>query len=123
MNIFQTVWSALTTPNEMLIKILSIPLTFLEFYVGMLFFTTILNIETTKKRKIIYVLIQSSATALTNFILPSSHAVFINIVLLPVLVFFIFKVSILKSISAAVTVFLATSVLEFICTNFMKYIF
>ena len=53
MNIFQTVWSALTTPNEMLFKYISIPLSFLEFYVGMLFFTSILNIETTKKKKFI----------------------------------------------------------------------
>ena len=123
MNIFQTIWSALTTPNEMLIKILSIPLTFLEFYVGMLFFTTVLNIETTKKQKIIYVVIQSSATAISNFILPSSHAVFINIILLPILIFFIFRVSILKTVSATAIIFLTTSVLEFICTSFMKFVF
>ena len=122
MNIFQTVWSALTTPNEMLFKYISIPLSFLEFYVGMLFFTSILNIETTKKKKFIYVVVQSLLTAIATFKLPTSHAVFVNIVLLPILVFFIFKVSILKAISAAVTVFLATSVLEFACLSFTKYV-
>ena len=123
MNFIQTICSALTTPNDDLIKILSIPLTFLEFYIGMLFFTTVLNIETTKKSKLIYVLVQSSATILSNFLLPSSYAVFINIILLPMLIYFIFKVSLIKSVSAAVTVFLATSVFEFICLNITKYIF
>ncbi len=123
MNIFQTVWSALTTPNEMLFKFISIPLSFLEFYVGMLFFTSILNIETTKKKKIIYVLVQSLITAITTFTLPSSHSVFVNIFLLPVLIFFIFRTSILKCISATAIIFLTTSVLEFICTSFMKYVF
>ena len=121
MNIFQTVWSALTTPNEMIIKILSIPLTFLEFYIGMLFFTTILNIETTKKQKVIFVIINSILSNIVAFLLPSS--VFINIILLPVFTFFILKAGILKSICAAAITFLTTSVLEFICTSFMKFVF
>ena len=122
MNIFQIVWSALTTPNEMLIKILSIPLTFLEFYVSMLYFNTVLNIDTTKKQKILYVIIQSSATVIINFLTPSSFAVFINIALLPILVFLIFKTSFLKSIAAAVTLFLTSSILEYIFLTFIRYV-
>ncbi len=123
MNILQTVWSALTTPNEMLFKFISIPLSFLEFYVSMLYFTTVLNIETNKKRRILYVVLQSLITAFTTFLLPSSHSVFVNIILLPILVFIIFRASILKSIAAAVTLFLTSTVLEFICLSFTKYIF
>ena len=33
MEIFQTIWTALTTPNEILTKILSIPLGFLEAFI------------------------------------------------------------------------------------------
>ena len=54
MNILQTIWSALTTPNETLTQILTIPLAFIDAYVGMLFFTTILNINVSIKRKIVY---------------------------------------------------------------------
>ena len=123
MNILQAIWSALTAPNEDLFKIISIPLSLLEFYVGMLFFTTVLNIETTRKRKIIYVLVQSAITAITTFVLPSAHSVFVNIIVLPILVFFIFKPGIIKSISATAIIFLTTTVLEFICTSVMKYCF
>ena len=123
MNILQTVWSALTTPNETLIKFLSIPLTFLEFYVSMLFFTSILNIETTNKRKLIFVLTYSIIADIMLFAIPSQYYVFINIILFPVLIFFIFRTSIIKCISATAITFLTTSVLEFICSTFMKYVF
>lgn len=123
MNFIQTIWSALTTPNDDLIKILSIPLTFLEFYVSMLYFNTIFNIDSTKKQKILYVIIQSSVTIIINLLLPSSYAVFINIAFLPILVFIIFKTSFLKSIAAAVTLFLTSSILEFICLTISRYIF
>ena len=123
MNIFQAVWSDLTTPNEMLIKILSIPLTFLEFYVSMLYFNTVLNIDMSRKQKIVYVIIQSTATVFINFLLPTSFAVFFNIAILPILVFIVFKTSFLKSIAAAVTLFLTSSILEFICLTLSRYIF
>ncbi len=123
METLQAIWYALTTPNEKLIKLISIPLTFLEIYIGMLFFTSILNIESTTKRKIIYLVIHAILTNIVTFVLPNSYAVFVNIVLLPILVFFILRTSIIKSISATAIIFLTTSVLEFICSNFMKYAF
>jgi len=49
MEIFQTIWTALTTPNETLVAILSFPIYFVEAIVNMLLFTTILNIKTTRK--------------------------------------------------------------------------
>lgn len=123
MNILQTVWSALTTQNETLIKLLYIPLTFLEFYVGMQFFTSILNIETTKKRKLIFVLTIGIITNIMIFTVPNSSYVFINIILLPILIFFILRTSIIKSIAATAITFFTTAVLEYICLNFMKYVF
>ena len=57
MNILQTIWSALTTQSATLTNVLGIPLMFLDLTVCMYFFTTILNIETTKRQKITYVLV------------------------------------------------------------------
>jgi len=39
MEIFQTIWTALTTPNETLVAILSFPIYFVEAIVNMLLFT------------------------------------------------------------------------------------
>ena len=55
MNIFQTIWNAISTPNETLINISGLFLCFIEVYVNMCFFTTLLNINASKRNKIIYV--------------------------------------------------------------------
>ena len=57
MEILQTIWNVLTSENERLTKIICAPLTFLEAYISMLIFLTILNIKTTKKQQVLYVLL------------------------------------------------------------------
>ena len=59
MEIFKTIWTALTTENELLSMLLLIPDTFIEILVNMLLFTTLLNIHAEKKVKIKYVLTYS----------------------------------------------------------------
>ena len=117
MNTLQTIWSALTVENELLFKVISIPLTYLDALVGMLFFTSILNIETTKKRKLIYVISYGTIASLITFIVPTSYSVFVNIFVWPLMVYFILKASLLKSILSEVITLVITSILEFIFAN------
>ena len=123
MNIFQTIWSALTVPNEMLIKILAIPLTFLDIFVCMLYFSSILNITTTKKRKILYVLIYGIINVIINFIVPPSYAIFVNIFIWPFMVFFLLKTTILKSILSEIITMVTTSTLDFIFAQIFQTLF
>ncbi len=123
MNILQTIWSALTTPNESLIKFMAMPLIFLDVFIGMLFFTTLLNIETTKKRKLIYVLVYGSLAILFNFVIPTSYTVFINIFVWPLMIFFILKTTILKSILSVVLTMSATSLIEFLFSSILFCLF
>lgn len=102
MEILQTIWSALTTENVMLIKFINIPLVFIEMYVSMLLFTTILNITVSKHQKILYVLTSSILGLITVLIIPVPYNTFINVLACPILVYFIFKTNILKSILAEV---------------------
>ena len=117
MEVFQTIWTALTTPNEMIVKIQGIPLNFLSFLMPMLLFTTILDIKTTTKRKLIYTLVGGIIGNISTFLIPQSYAIFINIIVWPILVYFILKTTILKSILAEVITYGFTSVLDFIFTN------
>ena len=117
MNTLQTIWSALTTENEMLINFIAIPLTYLDAYIGMLFFTTLLNIVSTQKRKLIYILVYGSIANIINFIIPSSFKVFINMLIWPIMIFFILKTSILKSILSTVITLIVSSILESIIIN------
>ena len=123
MNTLQTIWSALTTQNEPLIKFLAIPLTFLDIFVCMLFFSTLLNIEATRKRKILYVLIYGILANIITFLVPTSYSVFVNIIVWPLMVFFILKTTILKSILSEVVTMVTTSVLDFILSSIFLRVF
>ena len=98
MEILQTIWSALTTENEMLITILSIPMTILEATVTTLLFTSILNILSTMKQKVAYILSFSLIAIISIHFVPTPFNTFINLIACPILVYFIFKTTILKSI-------------------------
>ena len=56
MEILQTIWTALTNENEMLVNNICIPLTFLEKYLTMKIFTYVLNIDCNKQQEVFYVI-------------------------------------------------------------------
>ena len=114
MEILQTIWTALTTENELLIKITSMPMLILELIVSMLLFTTILNIKSTKKQKILYISILSLIGFINLWFIPTPYNTFINLIACPVLVYFIFKTNILKSILAEIIPFISFVIISYI---------
>lgn len=123
MNTLQTIWSALTTENEMLFKFIAIPLAFLDIYIGMIFFTTILNIKSTFKQKFTYILLYGVIANIITFIVPTSYSIFVNIVIWPIIVFFILKTTILKSVLSEVITMVTTSILEFMISSVSLILF
>ena len=110
--ILNTIWTSLITENEGLTNILSIPLNLLEIFVCMLLFTQILNIKSSKKTKLIYWLILSIWSLLTNLFIPKTFLVYINMIIGPIVIFFIFKTSFLKSILGEIIPLLTIALLE-----------
>lgn len=123
MEIFQTIWTALSTPNEGVIKILSIPLIFTEITVVMLLYLTILNIVATKKQKLIYIFSISIWTIISNWIIHSSLLAILNVVVFIIATFFIFKLSFFKSITAEAISFIVIAVLDPIFINLFTFLF
>lgn len=117
MNTLQTIWSALTTPNTTLTNILGIPLMFLDLTVCMLFFSTILNIQSTKRQKIIYVIVLGIMANIYSFIIPPSYKIFFNMIVWPIMIFFVLKASLIKSILSVIITLIVTSILESIIIN------
>ena len=117
MNTLQTIWTALIVPNESLIKFIAIPLTYLDAYIVMLFFTSLLDIKATNKRKLIYVLLLGTISNILSFVVPTSYTVFINIILWPVLIFIVLKSTIIKALLAEIITLIISSSLEFLFTN------
>ena len=98
MEIFQTIWTALTTENELLTKIILIPEAFLENFISMILFTTLLNITSNKKQKINYVLVVSILGNIANLFIPNPIKSFVNIAIIFACIKILFKTNIIKTI-------------------------
>lgn len=117
MEIFQTIWTALTTENEILVKFINIPLAILEVAITTLLFITILNVKSTTKQNLIYISLFSLIAIFSAALIPAPFNTFLNVIACPVLVYFIFKTNILKSILAEIIPFIIFTVLGLIVTN------
>lgn len=123
MEIFQTIWIALTTPNEGLINILSIPLTIIELTIQILFSLTILSIKSTRKQRLLYILLMSVFSILSNTPFLYDISKFVNVILCPLLIILIFKTSILKGILSEIIVLISIAIFEPIYSKLFITIF
>ena len=123
MEIFQTIWTALTTQNETLTTILMFPIFFVDILVNMLLFTTIFDIKATKKSKIIYVLSMGIIAFLSRTFIPDPYGIFINMIMVILLIKFILKASWLKSLLSEFTIIAFSSILELFMLQFYLSIF
>ena len=112
MEIFQTIWTTLTTENIELIKILSIPLSILEAYVIMLLITTILDLSATKKQRILYITFLACSGYFSKFILPNPYNTFINVAVFLLANIYILKLSFFRGIFALAIPFIITIIVE-----------
>lgn len=123
MEILQTIWNALTTENMELVKILNVPLAFIEAYVTMLLFTTILNIESSKKQRLTFLIPFSTIAIISMLFAPIPFNTIINVVSFILLVIFIFKISFLKSLIAEIVPYIFTFVILYVLMNIYSSIF
>lgn len=123
MEIFQTIWTALTTENEVLTKILFIPITFLETFINMLLFTTLLNLTANRKNKLYYIISQSIFGTTFNLFIPNPYRSFINLALILVCVKIFFKTNIIKTILSSILPIFITALLESIIAKMVSYLF
>ncbi len=122
MEILQTIWNALTTENELIIKLQGIPLTFIEAYVTMLLFTTILNISSTKKQKFIFTFSFSMIAIILSLFVQEPYNVFFNLLSLLILPIIIFKLHILKAIIAVIIPYIFMFIASFILQSLATFI-
>ena len=97
MEILNNIWNNISTPNEELVNLLTVPLFFVENYLIMTLFISILNISVTKKYKLIYVLIMSVIGIFTNNFISNPFNIFINCFIMIIMAHLLFKISFSKS--------------------------
>ena len=102
MEILNNLWNALSTENELIIKLNGIPSTFIEIYLSFCFFTIILKYNYTKKQKYLYIISVSVISIISSFVIPEPYNVFINYAFIFFILKRYFKFNILQSIVAMV---------------------
>lgn len=100
MELLNNIWQALTTPNEILINILSFPFIIIETTILMLLFISLLDIKTKAKFKIYYVILISIISLLSNYFIPTPFHLIINYISMLLAIHFIFNLDILKTLIA-----------------------
>lgn len=112
MEIFQTICTALTNENELLTKFIVIPVTFIETYINMLLFTTLLKITASKGNKLKYFLFVSILGTTFNILIPNPYRSFINLALMLICTKVFFNTKIIKTILAVIIPILVTVLCE-----------
>lgn len=102
-----------------IIGILSIPI---EATLIMLLFTTLLSISATQNQKLLYISLLTLISIITNFI-PYPYGTLLNLIAIPLLVFTIFRVDLLKAIFSEVIPFGLTVILETLLSVIFPLIF
>ena len=97
MEFLNNIWMAISTPNEGLVNIMVSLATFVEYFLTMILFLSILNIKANAKQKTLYVIIMSVISILSLNILPSPLNIFFNYAITIILSHKLFNITVLKS--------------------------
>ena len=96
MEILNNIWVALSTPNEGLLNVLSIPLYFVEAFLTMYLFLNVIGIDSTRKQRITHIISFPILGLLTMKLIPNPFNIYINYLVMFTLICIIFKSSILR---------------------------
>ena len=120
MQIFQIIWTALTTENELLSNIIILPINFIESTINTLIFTTLLNIDVSKKQKIRYIIFISILLYISGIFIPNPYKSIINLFIIVLSIHFILDVSILKSILCTLVSIFTSVLCESLITKILS---
>lgn len=123
MEIFQTIWTTLTTENELLTNILCIIFSFIESFIYTLIISNIAKVNYTKTQQITFILSFSILGLLAMFFIPSPFYTYINLLILPILIFFIFKTTALISIISEVVIYIVSLLVSTPLVLLYTYVF
>lgn len=118
MELLNNIWMALSTPNQELTNIfLIIMVFFFETPLILALFSSILNIKSTLKQKLTYIISLSIVSILSMLVIPQPLNTFFNYITTFMLIYFIFKLSSLKTLIATVLPTVAFAIINTLLLN------
>lgn len=110
----------MTTQNEIALSIIFFLLSFVETSVSMLLFTTIFDMKSSRKSKIIYVFLVAIVGSIIRIFVPDPYGSFLNILVVICCIKFIFKTTILKALLSEFIMIALSIVLELFMLKFYQ---
>lgn len=109
MEILSSIWNIMTTENEMVTKIITIPTIPIEIWLSFLIIKNILKVDTSKGQGYCYIISLSIISLLTKFFIPEPFNSFVNYIVMFIIVKLLLKHSIIKSVLCTIlpTIFFA----------------
>lgn len=123
MNILHSLWNIVSTEDENLVSIIVILLNFLESYVTLKFFSTVLDINYSIKQRNLYIIIIELFFIASTLFIPKQFGLFIHLFLTFIIIKLIFKISIIKALLAEIVPMLLIVLLETIYVKLCFNIF
>ena len=117
MEVLNNIWIAISTPNEGLVNILMTIATFIEAILTMFLALSLLNINCKIKQKITYTVLFAFISLISSSIIPSPFNILINYFIMTLLIYYIFKISFLKSLLGTIFSALAFGLIGFLIAN------
>ncbi len=97
MELLNNIWMALSTPNELIMNVITIITSFIEIFFIFKIFTLLLDIKYTKKQSLIYIISCSILGIISNFVFAFPINTIINYIIMFLFSYFTFKLSVIKS--------------------------
>lgn len=117
MEIFNSIWNALITPNENLLNIIMIPLFLVEALITMHLFLNVIGMNSTKSQRMLYTILISIISIFTIFVIPNPFNIYTNYFMMILLAYIIFKNSLLKTSISIVLSLVIFNLIGFLILN------
>lgn len=117
MEILNNLWLGISTPNTALLNILLVPAAFIENYLIMTLFLSLLNVSVSKNKKIIYVIIMSIIILVTMLFVPNPFNIFINYLIPIFLGYILFKSSLFKTLVSVIVAIIIFNLIGILLLN------
>ena len=117
MELLNNIWGALTTPNETLTSIVTIPLFFVENTLTLYFILTLFKLGISKKLKILYVFTLSLSGIITNNLIPTPINVILNYCITIIVIYLIFSMGKTKTLIATILPIIIFTLLSNLISN------
>ena len=100
MDILNNIWTAMSTPNTELVKIICILLLFVEAPLTYYLIASFFNIKFNKKQQLIYILTTGFVAAIATTFMRWPYNIILNYATAFIILFFVMKLNFVKSLIA-----------------------